>query len=341
MTVKLRDTRHDTIKTAMAFAEVGSDSPATRSWAVARWGEGGAPSEVSKAAESASSLSSLDSIATGLIDRQIFGAVRERAILFRMRGVRRTGFTTRSITSSPAVATFVAEGAAAPLLEANLDNAGLQPAKLVAMTAATQESLNAAPGFEGLLYDDLTAAYVDGLDDALLDPTNNGSGAAPAALTYGAPNIIATGDIAVDLADLVEAFAGNLLAAYFVTAPETAAALAAKEVGRDLGARGGELLGVPLLTSNASPRGQLALIDAGGVMAAWDSDNSLVIEVGREGSIQFDSAPTGSSTTPAGTAVVSLWQTNTRAFRAVGFVTWALAKAGAVSILTGLEPVAS
>src|SRR5690606_11045651 len=126
-----------------------------------------------------SSLASLDSIAEGIVDRQIFGTVRERSVLFRLRGLRRTGFRVRTITTSPAIATWVAEGAAAPMLSANIDNVGLARGKVVGMTAATQEALEGTPGIEQLLFNDLAAAYADALDDALLDPANDGSGVPP------------------------------------------------------------------------------------------------------------------------------------------------------------------
>lgn len=337
-----RDIRLDAVKAAVTFAAAGSDNPETRAWAVRRWGEDGAPGAVTKAETPAMTISDIDpSNTAGLIDRELFKAVKERALLFRMRGWRRTGFRVRSITVSNSVAAWVEEGKPIPVLQPTIDNVGLEPGKLCALSCWTKESVETSPGIEQLIFDDLTRAYVDALDLAMFDPDNDGSGAAPASLTNGALAIASTGDIGEDLAELFAAFTGNLAGAYFITTPEVAAGLAAEPIGRDVGARGGDLAGVPVLTATAAPGGLLTLIDPTFVLAAHDDD--LELSTGREASIEMlDSSLQGSAVADVnGASLVSMWQTNTVAIRAVGRVAWAAARPGAAVSITGLFPSAT
>ncbi|WP_162249656.1 phage major capsid protein [Altererythrobacter sp. Root672] len=339
-----RDTRFDAVKTAVAFAATGGGTPQVRNWAVGRWGEAGAPLTIEKAEVPALSVGDIDSSSTdGLVDRALFTAVRERAVLLRLKGLRRTGFRIRSTTISNSTAAWVREGGAIPLLRATVDNVGLDPAKIAALSVWTKTALESSPGIEELVFNDLARAFADALDLALLDPLNDGSGVAPASLTNGAPFIAATSDFGVDLAELLDAFDGSLADAYFATTPAIAVALSSLPAGRDLGARGGDLAGIPVLTSKAAPAGQLSLIDPTGIMVAYDGD--LELGTSTEGTVEMlDSSLTGDSIAVVpGTAAstIPLWQTNSASIRAIGRFAWATAKPGSVASIAGLYPTVS
>lgn len=338
-----RDVRLDTVKTAITFAAMGGDHGQTRQWAVNRWGENGAPAFVNKAEVPASSVADIDPTSTaGLVDRELFKSIRERALIFRMRGWRRTGFRVRTTVLANSQAAWVREGAAIPLLRATIDNVGLAPAKLAALSVWTQQALESSPGIEGLVFDDLARAFSDALDFAMFDPTNDGSATAPASITNGAPAFVTTGDIGDDLAELFAAFDGPLTAAYFVTTPQVAAGLSNENAGRDLGARGGELAGLPVLTSDAAPDGQLTLVDPSALAVAHDDDVEL--ETSREATIEMvDATPAMDAidvVPGAAASLVSMWQSNTVAIRAVGRTAWAAARPATVSV-TGLFPDAT
>ncbi|MFN6935544.1 MAG: phage major capsid protein [Tsuneonella sp.] len=341
--VTLRDPRFDGVKSAITFGFT-SGSPESRSWAVGRWGEAGPPTVIEKAEVPAIGIAEMDDADTvGLIDRQLFASVRERAALFRLRGFRRAGFRVRTITMGGTTVAWVEEGKAIPVLSPSFDNVGLTPSKLAGISVWTKESLAQVPGIEQLVYDDLARAYAEAVDLALFDVDNDGSGGAPAAITNGAPATAATGDLANDLAALYSTFTGNLGAAYFASSPETAASLAATELGREVGARGGELAGVPVLTSQGIPPGQLTLVDPTALLVAFDED--LELATSRHGTVEMlDATLTGDSIAVVpGTAAstVPLWQANSVSIRAIGRVAWTMGRTGAVSTLTGLEPVAS
>jgi hypothetical protein len=278
--------------------------------------------------------SDLDTAAVGLVDRAMFSAIRERAILFRLKGLRRTGFNIRSILTGAAGMAWVAPGKPIPVFKPSIDNVGLDPFKLCGMTVVTESSLQAAPGLEEALFNDLAQAYADAVDEALLDPANEGSAnEKPASITNGVFGVPATSDPAADLAALFAAFTGNLAGAYFTMTPELATKLAGTGLYRDIGARGGDLMGVPVLVGRKAPSDSIALIDPSGIMAAYDDD--VLLETGREGSVEMDTAPANDSVAPNPAQLVSLFQLNLRAFRAVGRVAWTEARPGSVALLQG------
>lgn len=334
--VSLRETKFDTIKSAIAFGmRGGNEHPAARSWAVERWGEAGAPRFIDKAAESASIVNDMDSTSTtGLIDRELFRSVRESAVLFRLRGARRTGWRVRSIVTGGTVAAWVKEGGAIPVHKPTFDNAGLTPNKVAVITVATEAMLESTPGIEGQLFDDLSRAVVDTLDRDLLDPANGGTpGVTPPSITDGITPIAGTTDPAADLAALVAAFDGDLLSSYFIMPPDVAVRLAATGDFPKLGARGGEVVGLPVLTSRAAPIESVILVDPSAFMVAYDEQ--ILLEVGSKGALEMDTEPSGDSTVPTAAQMVSLWMTNCKAFRAIGHVAWAEARSGGVAMLQG------
>jgi len=176
------------------------------------------------------------------------------------------------------------------------------------------------------------------IDQAFLDPTNAGSATAPAAVTHGAPTITASSDAAADLKALVAAFAGDMSSAYLVTDPDTATGLAMVRGANgsflfpDAGPRGGSVLGIPLLVSRFSPRdtsgGQIALIDASGIAVAMDA-----IELSQ--SDQTSLAMSDTPTSPA--SMVSMFQTNSVALKAVIYANFENQRVGGVAVLTGVD----
>ena len=337
--VTLRETRLDAVKAAIAFGATGtSNLLEARAWAVGRWGEAGAPREIAKAV-AAGDVDHIDSsTSTGLLDRELFRAVRERALLFRMRSVRRTGFRVRATTISNSTAFWVAEGEPIPVMRPTIDNVGLEPAKLAAMSVWTKEALEAAPGIEGLVFDDLVRAFADGFDFALLDPANGGSGVAPASITNGATEIAATSDLDDDLAEVFAAFNGDLASAYWLTCPQVAAGLA-RGFNGDVGARGGEIAGVPVLTSPAAPDARLTLVDPAGIAAAWDENAEL--QTSEAGAVEMEGEGDLTQNAPTGAALVSLWQSNLRAIRGIARVAWTQVGSASPVSITGLFPNAT
>lgn len=325
-----RDVKMDQIKGAIAFA-MGGDAESAAIWAEKRWGKDGRPYEINKAV---GVLSDEDTGGNRLIDTAIFSAVRERAVLFRMRGVRRTGFNIRSLSVAGTVANWVGEGAPLPFTKPVFDSSGLDAFKLAGGTVATMEALQNGPAIETTLYEELVRAVTDEVDASLLDPSNAGvADVAPPSITNGISPVDASGNPDGDIANLIADFSGDLRSAYFTMHPTTAAKLAALNIGRDLGVRGGELLGAPVLTSATAPTTSIALIDPTGLLMAHDDD--VLLTSSQSGAVEVAASPTQDGLTPTGAELLSLFQQNLWGFKALLHASWKRATDDAVSVLQG------
>jgi len=268
--------------------------------------------------------------------REFFGLVKEKSVIGRLP-LRRVQFFTRTIKmTSGANAYWVGQGNPIPLSKSAVTGATLEPKSLGALVAATKESA-AAQNFviEAGLQDDIVSALALAIDQGFLDATNTGSSTTPAAVTVGVDTVVATGDPVADLKALIEAFDGDLSVARFVTDPTTATQLAMVTgsggfLFPDCGPLGGALLGIPMITSRASPRtsggGQIALIDGSGIAFGYEGIN---LKVNQEATLEMADDPNG----PA--EHVSLFQTDTVAWMANTTVNWRLDRQSAVAVMTG------
>jgi len=269
---------------------------------------------------------------------EFFNLVMERSLLGRLVGLRRLPFNRKMLKiTSGSNGYWVAESNPVPLSKPALEGSSLNPLKVCAMIVATDEALKtggtiAENGFQR----DLERAVVDTTDIALLDAGNAGAAdERPASITYGAPASAATSDAAADIATLIGLFGGDLGAAYFVTDATTATSMALHRntagdlVFPDVGARGGSILGVPLLISRASPRdssgGQLALIDPTGI--AYGADG-LSFENAEHATVAMSDTPESDP------VLVSLWQRNLVGFKSIMSANWEVQRNGSVALLT-------
>ena len=77
--------------------------------------------------------------------------------------------------------------------------------------------------------------------------------------------------------------------------------------------------------SRPLPPSDIYLADEGGVQ----------VDMSREASLETNDAPTHDSDTPTAVSLVSMFQTNSVAFRCERFINWQRRRASAVAILTG------
>lgn len=273
---------------------------------------------------------------------EFFNLVMERSLLGRLAGLRRVPFNTQMLKiTSGAGGYWVSEGREVPLSKPVLDGSVLRPLKVAAIIIASDESLrNGGSIAENAFQRDLERAVIDTTDFALLDAANAGvSGERPASITYGAPAVVATSDAAENVAELVSAFGGDLGSAFFVTDAATATQMAllradGAPVFPDAGARGGSVLGIPLLISRASPRtasgGQLALIDPTGI--AYGADG-ISIENAEHATVAMSNDPEGDDEVE----MVNLWQRNLNGFKSILAANWEVQRDGGVAVLTGVN----
>jgi HK97 family phage major capsid protein len=268
--------------------------------------------------------------------------VAQRTVLGRMSGVKQAPPLVRTVTvSSGSTAAWVDEGTAKPMSSLTLDTDTMKLKKVIALVVATEEMLQAG-GTKGeiLLANDLARAVAKAIDEAFLDPHNAGDTATPASVLYGATEIPSTLTWSVDLKEAISAFDGDLSNAYWVARPEVFAGISSGDHPA-VGARGGELLGIPCLPSiwmpndGASPASDfLALVDASGIVVC--ENPNVEIKPSRQATVEISTNPSHEVTTPTPSQLVSLWQTNSVGLLVERQINWRMARTGGAVVITGV-----
>jgi hypothetical protein len=260
----------------------------------------------------------------------------------------RVPFQTRTlIEGTPAVATFIDEGAPIPMSRFSLSNtATLARAKCAALIAVTSETMEIAkPANLESMDDALRRAVVRGIDHAMLDPDVAASGSIPASLLHGVNAIPSTGNSAA----AVEADIANLVGAHTVTGADPARLAIAghpdlflsmsklrnngQRVFPDIGVAGGEIMGVPAYASigciraTGSPNEKFLACLAGDRILVAD-DGLAVFSASDQAAVQMVDAPVNGAA-----SVVSMFQTHSTAVKCVRYINFQRAADNAVSWL--------
>ncbi len=272
----------------------------------------------------------------------LLALVRPREILGRLPGVRRVPFDLQLVSLEGAVASaWVGEGQPIPISKPQFAAAVTLPRlKVASMTVmslelARAEGANAESAFSA----EISRSLVSGSDAAFIDPSNAGSSSKPAAVTNGQAAFAISGQTVTaidnDLQRMIDHLVDNgstLEAAAFVMHPGTAAFLArVRGTGGEaaypkITAKGGELVGVPVLTSGAVPRvgsplaGSISLVDGSRVWAA--DEGEVEFDVATHASIQMLDNPTNASSDGTATTMVSMYQTRAAALRGTRTINW-------------------
>lgn len=309
--------------------------------AASRWGAASGPGLIcAKAAQGTGWADALASEGHNLADW--FQAVHEREVLHRLPGLRRVAPNVRHLAMTEgSTASFVGQSKAVPVSAIELLGLSLSTKKVASILPATREQLESySMDTEATLHADMVRAHVAARDAALLDPSNAGDNATPAAITYGAPTSAATDDPSRDFEMLVEQFGGDLESAAWVMHPITATELnlTGNVAFQNLGVRGGELSGLPVLCSKQVPRdsagGMIALIDGSGIAVAEEAPD---LSVTTTGTIEMNTLPTGAADVPTASSshVVSLFQADAAALLTISRIVWRRVRDDAVSVITG------
>lgn len=272
--------------------------------------------------------------------------------------LRRVPFRVPLIGQSTGGAAYwTAEGAAKGLTKFDFTRATLEPLKVANIAVLTEELLrDSSPSADMLVRDQLAAALRERLDIDFVDPTKAASaGVSPASITNGVTPVASSGSTAENVRCDIGALFGDFIAAN--NAPTTAVlvmsattALNLSLMRNPLGQRefvgvnmmnGGELDGIPVIVSEYVPTlsdgtSYIFMVNASDIYLG--DDGGLSVDMSREASLQMDSAPSMKSDgTPTATSVVSMFQTNSVAFRAERTINWAKRRVSAVSVLDGVN----
>lgn len=249
---------------------------------------------------------------------------------------------------------WVGEGNAKPLTKFDFSRTTLEPLKVANIAVATMETLrDSSPSAETIIRDQLAAALRERLDIDFIDPAKAASaGISPASITNGVVAIGSSGATADDVRADIQALFATFIAAnnaptsgVWIMPATTALALSLMQnpLGQaefpGISMNGGVLFGLPVIVSEYVPTvsggAYVVLVNASDIYLS--DDGEVTVDMSQEASLQMDSAPTMDSDTPTATSVVSMFQTNSVAFRAERTVNWAKRRASAVAVLSGVN----
>lgn len=250
-------------------------------------------------------------------------------------GLRRVPFRVPLIKQTGgAVGYWVGEGKPKPLTKPAWGRTELAPLKAANIAVATMEALrDSSPSAETLLRDDLAAAIVAVIDTAFVDPANAGSaGVKPASITDGLTGIPSSGNDAASIRADVQAamqvfIAGNnpITAGVWIMSATRALALSMMRTALDqpefagITMTGGTFFGLPVIVSEYVTD-YVVLANASDIWFA--DDGGVSVDMSTEASLQMLDNPTNDSVTPTATTLVSMFQTNSVAFRAERTINW-------------------
>jgi len=242
---------------------------------------------------------------------------------------------------------WVGEGKAKPLTAWTYDRINLDFAKVANIAVITDElARSSAPDAEILVRDELARALIERLDIDFVDPLKAAvARVSPASITNGVAPIASTGtDADAVRADIKAAIASFVSSnntprsAVWIMPSLTALSLSlmTNPLGaaefEDINLAGGFLAGLPVIVSDYVPAGTVILVNASDIFLA--DDGAVGVDVSREASLEMNDAPTSDSTTPTGTSLVSLWQTNSIGVRAERYINWEKRHPGSVAVLS-------
>jgi hypothetical protein len=244
---------------------------------------------------------------------------------------------------------WVGEGAAKPLTAFDFSRTTLEPLKVANIAVLTEEVVrDSSPSAEMIIRDALRDALVQRLDIDFVNPAKAAvAGVSPASITNGSTDDIASSGTDADAIRLdVRSVFARFIAAN--NAPSTGVwimsatnALALSMMVNALGQSefpgismtGGRFQGLPVIISEHVGN-VIILVNASDIYLA--DEGGIAIDLSREASLQMADNPTMNSTTPTGIASVSMFQTNSVAFRAERTINWARRRPTSVSYLTGV-----
>jgi HK97 family phage major capsid protein len=249
---------------------------------------------------------------------------------------------------------WVGESRSIPVSKQLFSKVSLTPLKVAGMNSVSNELIrDSQPSAERLIRDGLVEALVQRIDQTFLSETGASSGVSPAGIMNGVVAIETSGTTAEALRADINALYAQFLAdknasgLHFVTTPALAkqiglmrGALSQREF-EGITATGGMLEGDPLHTGDNVP----ADSNGSGFILLKPSDiwriadTGVTIELSRDATIEQDDDPAGRSDTPVAASrhLVSMFQTESVAFKAVRAVNFQKRRDNAVQWIDGAD----
>jgi HK97 family phage major capsid protein/HK97 family phage prohead protease len=256
---------------------------------------------------------------------------------------------------------WVGEGKPKPVSAGAYDRTTLDELKVAAISVVTEELLRkSSPSADALLRNSLARAVISTIDVTFIDPAvPASSGVSPASITNGVSAIASSGNDADAIREDLRALWGTFIAAnnpptsaVYIMSSMTALALSlmVNPLGQaefpGITMAGGTFQGIPVITSEylaaVSAGGYVVLANAGDIY--FGDEGGVNVDMSREASLQMLDNPTNDTVTPTPTTMVSMFQTNSVAFRAERILNWKKRRTSAVAVLDEVnwgQPAAS
>jgi HK97 family phage major capsid protein len=284
-------------------------------------------------------------------------------VIGKLTGLRRVPFNIRvSGVDSGSTANWVGQGKAVPVSKLNSIEVTLGMAKVAGLVVLTQELVRSSePSAEMIVRDDMMKTIAEFCDRRFLDPNYaEVSNVSPASITNGVTPLTPTGTtlatLRADIQTLFKQFINNNddpTSATWIM--DTGMALTISMMQNALGQNefpmmtmnGGTFAGLPAITSNSanisgSPDSgrMIILAKTSDIMLA--DDGGIEIDASKEASIEMTDTPTGdaSAGTAGTTSLVSMYQSNSVALKAVRPINWKKKRSTAVSFIRDAAYVA-
>jgi len=280
--------------------------------------------------------------------RTLIGQAQFRPVPFNVRIAGQT---------SGGFASWVGQGNAKPVTKFDFNAVTVPFTKVAAIAVLTQELVRFSdPSAAALVRDSLADTVIARVDSDLFDPDLAAvANVSPAGLLYGVTPVTAgpidysdPASVRCALAALWAPWDSTFLGARpaYYTTPAVARMLAFSRdpLGNaafpNVTPTGGTLDGIPLrvsqyLANNGGSGGApFILVDESEIYLA--DDGSVTLDSSDVASIQMDSDPDHNSGTPTAAQLVSMWQTNSVAFRAERFIWWGARRSGAIQWIDGM-----
>lgn len=277
--------------------------------------------------------------------------LRPKTILGQIPNFRRVPFNIRvGGMSGGTTAYWVGQGKPIPVSKGTTTSVSLAIAKAAGLCAIDNELARlSTPSAELMIRNDLAKAVIFLLDDSFINPNNGGvSNVSPASMTYGVTPVTPTGTsyaaMRTDLQTLQETVLDNSIdteGSVWIMSGTLALKLSMmvnaldQQVNKDLSVNGGKFQGMPAIVSQAaqisgSPQYNDILIWLHPQEVFMADDGQVSLEASKEASIEMLDNPTNTSTGgTTATSMVSMFQTESMAIKAVRYVNWTKKRAQA------------
>lgn len=283
--------------------------------------------------------------------------LRPMTIIGQLQGLRRVPFNIRmgSMTGGT-TGYWVGQGKPIPVSKGTTGSLSLGITKAAGIAAFDKELMRlSSPSVELLVRDDLAKAVAQVVDDSFINPENGGvANVQPASVLYGVTPTTASGTTAAALQTDMSALFAAAIAANMDTTGATLAmsrttalklSLMLTSLGNkqfpDITINGGTVNGIPVVVSQntvmtGSPDygNMIVLLFPQEILMA--DDGGVSIDISDQTALEMLDNPTNTSTgSTAATSMVSMYQTESVAVKAVRYMNWVKRRAAAAAFIRG------